>query len=821
MIVQTLHENWKMRNSTSETWFPAEVPGSVYNDLLLNGEMEDPFWRDNENKILPIMENDFEYVTVFECAPGLLDCGRILLHCDGLDTIVDLYLNDTHIACTDNMHRTWEFDVKDFLKSRDNVLKILFHSPTKYIRECNQKKFIEGSYHAMEGFPQIRKAHCMFGWDWGPRLPDAGIWRDISLLGITTARIDNVYVTQEHSDGQVALRLKVAVDPCCPVNAGIAVPPANALDCRYEVIVSDPGGNEILYEGSPETIQIKNPRLWWPNGFGSQPLYTVRVTLLHQDTELDHWERRIGLRTMTMHIEKDEFGESFAHEVNGVRIFAMGADYIPEDNIYSRITKERTRKLLEQCTAANFNSIRVWGGGYYPEDFFFDLCDELGLVVWQDFMFACAAYDLTEDFEQNIRAEFTDNIKRIRHHACLGLWCGNNEMEMFAVQDVYVDTPKLKADYIKMYEYILPEVLKEHDPETFYWPASPSSGGSFDEPNDPNRGDVHYWEVWHGNKPFSDYRNYYFRYASEFGFQSFPALKTVEAYTLPEDRNIFSYIMEKHQRNDAANGKIMNYMYQTFLYPNDFDTLLYASQLLQAEAIKYGVEHFRRHRGRCMGAVYWQLNDCWPVASWSSIDYFFRWKALHYYAKRFFQPVMISCHEEGLLTQNPNINAEPKPLKKSFRLCVANETMEEKSLTVRWEIRDSSAKKLQGHSREIHVSPLSSCWLDTVEVPDLAINDEYLSYSLHDKNGCISSGTVIFSLPKFFHYRNPVLSCYVDGSTIVVQAKAYAKSVEILNGNEDLVLSDNYFDMNAGETRVRIQSGKPEGLRLRSVFDIR
>ncbi len=502
----------------------------------------------------------------------------------------------------------------------------------------------------------------------------------------------------------------------------------------------------------------------------------------------------------------------------------MGADYIPEDNILGRVNAKRTRKLLEQCREANFNSIRVWGGGYYPDDYFYDICDELGLVVWQDFMFACAVYDLNDEFDLNVRAELADNIKRIRHHACLGLWCGNNEMEWFVDQMRWVGNLKQKADYIKMYEYIFPQVLKEHDPNAFYWPASPSSGGNFDVPNDPNRGDVHYWEVWHGNKPFSDYRNYFFRYVSEFGFQSFPAVKTIESFTLPEDRNIFSYVMERHQRNNSANGKIMNYMYQTFLYPNDFDTLVYASQLLQAEAVKYGVEHFRRNRGRCMGAIYWQLNDCWPVASWASIDYFFRWKALHYYAKRFFRPLMISCHEEGLLTQNPNANHQPQikaAIEKSFRLSVANETTEEKKLTVKWEIRDKKAGALKEKTIPVKIPALSSLWLDKVLVPEIKINDEYLSYHLYDGKTLVSEGTVIFSLPKYFHWEDPKLRYTINGDTITVKAAAYAKSVEIQNRNQDIVLSDNYFDMNAGEKKVKILSGKPGKLKLRSVWDIK
>ena len=674
-----------------------------------------------------------------------------------------------------------------------------------------------GSEHCMDGFPQIRKAHCMFGWDWGPRLPDAGIWKNVFLQGVEKGRLESVYVAQEHEEQKVTLYIRTEI-----ASAGETQEDrAKAQGLSYRVTVTDPQGNVRTEEDSPECLVITQPLLWWPNGYGEQNLYGICVQLMDGSREVDRWEKRIGLRTMTVHREKDVYGESFAHEVNGVQIFAMGADYIPEDNIFGRITGERTRKLLEQCRAANFNCIRVWGGGFYPHDDFYDACDELGLVVWQDLMFACAVYELTEDFDKNIRAEIRDNVRRLRHHASLGLWCGNNEMEMFVDEGQWVNTLKQKADYVKMYEYIIPQVLKEEDPQTFYWPASPSSGGSFDAPNDPDRGDVHYWEVWHGDKPFSEYRKYYFRYASEFGFQSFPCLKTVEAFTLPEDRNIFSYVMDKHQRNDAANGKIMKYLYQTFLYPTDFDTLLYASQLLQGEAIKYGVEHFRRNRGRCMGAVYWQLNDCWPVASWSSIDYYGRWKALHYYAKRFFAPILLSCREEGMMTQNTNVNAQPFQMEKSVTFNVSNETPEDKVVRVVWAVRDRFGGILQKEETELSVPALSSVWMEKRELPDMKIREEYISYDLFEDDRWVSGSTVILTLPRFFRYEDPQLTVESGDGEVIVRAKAYAKSVEIRNRNEDLVLEDNYFDMNAGERRVKVVCGEMEDLTVRSVFDIR
>ncbi|MDR0290709.1 MAG: glycoside hydrolase family 2 protein [Treponema sp.] len=823
MVIQKLHDNWKMRKAKGREWLPAKVPGSVYSDLLLNKQMEDPFWRDNEDKAFALLEDDYEYRTEFSVSPKLLSMDRILLRCEGLDTLAEVTVNNIKIASTNNMHRTWEFDVSEVLKKDKNSLVIVFHSPVNFVREAHNRNRVDGASQCLDGFPQLRKAHCMFGWDWGPRLPDAGIWRDISLVGIRSARIGNVYITQKHKKDSVELDISVEVEMTTELPS--VRQNTRGQELSWKLIITDPKGKTFEYHKTARRVIIEKPELWWPNGYGSQPLYTVKLVLLSpRGKEIDTWERRIGLRTMTLRRQKDKWGESFATEVNGLAIFAMGADYIPEDNILSRTNPKRSRKLLEQCAVANFNTIRVWGGGYYPPDYFYDICDELGLVVWQDFMFACAVYDLTDEFEQNIRAEIADNVIRIRHHASLGLWCGNNEMEMFVDSGLWVDNPKQKADYIKMYEYIFPQILKELDPNTAYWPASPSSGGNFDAPNDPNRGDVHYWDVWHGNKPFTEYRKFFFRYVSEFGFQSFPALKTVESFTLPDDRNIFSYVMEKHQRNEAANGKILNYMQQTFLYPNNFDTLLYASQLLQAEAIKYGVEHFRRNRGRCMGAIYWQLNDCWPVASWSSIDYYFRWKALHYYAKRFFRPLLISCHEEGLLTQDPNANHQPQiraAIEKSFRLNVANETGEDRKLTVAWEIRDKKAKVLKEKAIPVKASAYSSLWLDKVEVSDIKLDDEYLSYHLYDGKTIVCEGTVIFSLPKYFHWEDPLLRYTVNGDTITVKASAYAKSVEIQNAKQDLVLSDNYFDMNAGEKKVKILSGKAGKLKLRSVWDIK
>lgn len=809
MQVQQLAQNWTMQIVGQETSFTTDLPSSVYQVLLDNQQMDDPFWRDNEDKALALMDKDFVYTTTFTTDLAMLASDQLLLRFHGLDTVAEIALNGQKLGTSNNQHRIWEYDVTDMIIDGENQLVVYFHSPTQYIKQMQEKKIVDGSSDAMIGFPHIRKAHCMFGWDWGPRLPDVGIWRPVELLGIQHAWLTDVYVTQEHTEDYVALKLSV----CSAQLDDQAV--------HYEVTVTAPDGTVLQDLDSPTALIIDKPQLWWPNGYGAQPLYQVNVTLKSDGEIVDVWEKRIGLRTMTMQCVKDEYGESFAHQVNGVPIFGMGADYIPEDNIFSRINPARTKKLLKQCVMANFNAVRVWGGGYYPDDWFYDTCDELGLLVWQDFMFACATYDLNDDFEETVTRELIDNIKRLRHHASLGLWCGNNEMELFVDQGMWVSEPKHKADYIKMYEYIFPKLLKQYDPQTFYWPASPSSGGAFDAPNDPNRGDVHYWDVWHGGKPFSEYRKFFFRYASEFGFQSFPCEKTVESFTLPEDRNVFSYVMEKHQRNDAANGKIMTYLYQTYRYPTDFGTLLYTSQLLQAEAIKYGVEHFRRHRGRCMGAIYWQLNDCWPVASWASIDYYGRWKALHYYAKRFFAPVMLSCQEEGTMTQQTNVNGENQNIEKSITLNVANETFKTQTVLVKWALHQNDGSVLQSGEQVVSVAALTSRWLDKICFPDADIHTQYASYEMLKDGEQVASGSVLFCAPKHFEFIDPQVTVTVNGDTLIVSTDGYAKGVELLNENQDWVLEDNYFDLSQETRTIKVLEGNIDTITIRTTYDIR
>lgn len=784
------------------------VPGSVYSFLLDKNLMPDPYYRTNELEALDILENDFDFSRKFDFQLPK-DNSPILLHCDGLDTLCDIYINGSHIAYTDNMHRSYEFDVTNALKDGENEIRLTFSSPNKFLREKYAENPVPGCLDALYGSPHLRKASCMLGWDWGPRLPDAGIWKDIYLLTLDSDRISEVHITQRHTDG------KVFVTPTVTTQKGIA---------DVTVSVTTPCGCEFTIPANSES-EIENPKLWWPNGFGEQNLYTFKISITENGNVVDCDTKRIGLRDLKLVREKDKFGETFCHEINGLRFFAMGADYIPEDNIMSRYSEERTRNLIKQCRDCNFNAIRVWGGGIYPHDYFFDACDEYGIVVFNDLAFACMALPDSQPLFDNIEAEVRENLKRIRHHASIAVICGNNEIEECAEFSWHGDMQiTSKMVYIKIFERILPKIAEEVCPYIPYVSSSPSSGGGFVDIRSENFGDCHYWKVWHGGLPFSEYRNHYFRYLSEFGFESFPCEKTVNSFTLPEERNIFSRTFEMHQRCKGANKKILNYLGDTFRYPTEFGTLLYASQLLQAEAIRYAAEHLRRNRNenRCMGALYWQLNDIWPVASWSSIDYYGRYKALQYVAKRFFAPVMISCEEIGETATRPYvIMQKDHDYSTQAKLCVTNETTCDVSGTVKWELRSADAKIIKSGKIDITVPSFTSLWLDNIDFNKTDVENNYFSFAFVTDDTVVSEGTVLFTVPKHFNFVNPNLRYEINDDEITVFADTYAKSVEIYSPDSDFILSDNYFDMNAGSKTVKVLEGVPKTIQLRSVYDIR
>lgn len=692
MYRQTLNGTWQMQEREGDKAYEAKVPGTVLSCLLEHEAIPDPYYRDNEYEVRDLFWKDYSFKRTFTPDAEVLAQEHVDLVCHSLDTLTEVYLNGRLLGRTDNMHRTWKFAVENVLREGENKIEIIFLSALQYARDYKtdeKKEIVYESPCTTKGNEFIRKAHSMFGWDWGAQLIDAGIQRDIELVSYTEAVLEDVDIVQTHRSKEVEILVHADVAAECGAQKiCVTLTDPDGISCSKEVEAvwpTEPDKQEMTRLTCGKLVQkksadisftVENPQLWWPNGFGEHPLYRVNVTLVSENntktgtesgietrpesgietgpeirtkSNTETREFQIGLRTLYISQEKDEWGSEFAFCINGVKIFTMGANYIPEDCVYPRVTRQKLESLIDASVRANYNCLRVWGGGYYPSDYFYELCDKNGLIVWQDLMFACNVYEVTEAFEANIAAEAKENVRRLRHHACLGLWCGNNELETAWVNwtDFDGNSEYLRADYIRQFEYILPKAVKEVDDRTFYWPSSPSSGGCFDDPNAENRGDVHYWEVWHGQKPFTDYRNYYFRFCSEFGFQSFPGKKTVWSFTEEEDRNIFSTVMESHQKNSSANGKILYYLSENFRNPKNSENLLYVSQILQAAAIKYGVEHWRRNRGRCMGALYWQINDEWPVASWSSIDYYGRWKALHYYARNFYAPVAGSVVRNG------------------------------------------------------------------------------------------------------------------------------------------------------------------------------
>lgn len=795
---------WSINQTGQETQYKVTVPGSVLSALLDAKAIPDPFYRRNEYQTRELFRNNYIFQRDFYIKETFLQEEDIELVCEGLDTLAVIYVNGKKVFYADNMHRTWRIPVKKYIHTGKNHISIEFLSVLKFMDEYVYDENKEVKYTAagaMKGNHLVRKAHSMFGWDWGPQLPDAGIFRDIYLEGWTGRRIEDIQFRQHHTLAEVQLQLKISFScgSACEkqkINIIIKEKQTGKTTARTEAVL----GNGTTWES---TLCIKDPELWWPNGYGEQALYKAVVMLTDMDGNvLQEQQKTIGFRTLGISREKDSWGREFAFKVNGIKIFAMGADYIPEDCVYSRITKQKQDYLLECARKAHFNCIRVWGGGYYPSDTFYELCDEKGLIVWQDLMFACNVYDATDEFLENCRNEVQDNVRRLRHHPSLGMWCGNNEIESAWSHwpGFQKETLNLRADYIRLFEHVIPEIIKKDAPDTFFWPSSPSSGGCFADPDSENDGDSHYWDVWHGQKPFTDYRKHFFRFCSEFGFQSFPDIKTVETFTEPEDRNIFSRVMESHQKNNAANGKILYYMSENFRYPAKFDDLIYISQILQGMAIQYGVEHWRCNRGRCMGTLYWQLNDNWPVASWSSVDYFGRWKALQYMACRFY------AHKASSLTIEEQ------------RIClfVENETAGK----VRWKstirLKDMDCKSIAEVKSEGSTAPFCSGMAAEMDFGKFCTDtgDSWKETVFAEGSVTFEDGTsthnVEVLLPyKYLALKKPVIEKYAketDGIFILqLKSNTFAPFTELSFKDADVILSDNYFHLTGGIHEVQIR----------------
>lgn len=758
-------KDWTMSYAGYEN-LSCEAPCSLYDVLIKHGIIDDPYFGLNDIELTALSDSECVFESVFTVDDEIFEKDYVELTFYGIDTLCDVTLNGTLILKSKNMHRTYTCDVKEILCHGCNILRLEFSSPTKYFAEMDNRHYVFTQSDTIPGAAHLRKALYMSGWDWSPKLPDMGIFRKVELNAYDLDRIDNVFITQRHSNSYVELEFNVETKH----NAGLSM----LVKIDGQCIRSDCGR---------AVLKISDPKLWWVRGYGEQYLYDYSVTLISGDGAVDLHTGRIGLRTLEVSTRHDCLGSEFCFVLNGVKIFAMGADYVPQDNILPYVSPERIKRLLDSCADANFNCIRVWGGGYYPEDLFYDTCDELGIMVWQDFMIACVNVYLTNEFKNEIIAEAVDNLKRIRNHPSLALLCGNNEMEE-TVLAVSSDNQLVREDYINLYERILPEICGKYAPQTFYWPSSPSSGGGFENPSNKLKGDSHYWKVWHGGVPFQSYRDYQFRFCSEYGFESYPSVKTLKSVCRPEDMNCFSRVVENHQKCRSGNAKILTYLADNYLYPYSFENLVYVSQLMQADAIKYGVEHFRRNRGICMGSLYWQLNDCWPGVSWSSIDYFGRYKALHYAAKKFYAPVSM-----GLFVCDGRVSVN-----------ISNETMRDFSGKVEFRICKSDFSIIDSHTVDVSVKCLTSSDVAIFEASTDFIYDSYICAYLFDESGkTIARQTELLCRPKHFNWENPNIKITAsdgdNGVEFYIRSDRFAKGVFIDFKDFDCNLSDNWFDL--------------------------
>jgi len=821
MRIQSLAGVWAFRQAGTQEWLPASVPGCVHTDLLALGRIPDPFAGDNEKRVAWVAEADWEYRYQFDAAPDLIHSPHIWLVCDGLDTLATVSLNGHTLGYTANMFRQYRWDVKPLLKAAENDLRIAFDSPVRFATAQQAIRSLPGVSQAIQGGPHLRKAPCQFGWDWGPQLPPIGIWKDIQLEGYLEARLNEVHLLQDHSNGQVTVEARATVQRWeqTPLSAvvHITTPDGEILEKKAAINAR----NEVTIK-----VPIPKPALWWPNGYGQQPIYQVEISLVQNDTDkgdlFDQRKFQIGLRTIELRQQQDQWGRSFEFVVNSVPIFAKGSNWIPADTFPTRITDQYLEGLIRSAAETHQNMFRVWGGGFYEEECFYDLCDRYGILVWQEFIFSCSIYPLDNpDFIENVRMEVIENIHRLRHRACLALWCGNNEME-WGWADWNWNRPELqdlKSAYGRFFHHTLAAWCQAEDPDHSYWPSSPSSDTPFDDPNGQHQGDTHYWDVWHKRKPFTAYREQYPRFMSEFGFQALPPLATIRTFANESDWNMTSYIMEQHQKNASGNSLMVGQMLDTFRLPKDFDSLVYLSMLLQAEGIRYGVEHWRRHPDRIAGTLYWQLNDCWPVASWSSLDYFGRWKALHYAACRFYAPLLLSIED------NPP----------EMSVYVTSDLLEPCEGIVNWSLETLDGEVLTSGQSPVDAPPHAAtqvCKLDFSHlISDENIRSLVFIAELRHGNQLVAQQMASFVPIKHLSLVDPTLTAklHIEQDKLIADLTSHSLAllVDVSLTGTDVVFSDNYFNLHAGQT-TQVSCSLPAAwtlsrakkeLRLRSVYD--
>ncbi|HEY0702392.1 MAG TPA: glycoside hydrolase family 2 protein [Candidatus Acidoferrales bacterium] len=793
-----------------QDWHPAQVPGVVQTDLLKDGLIPDPFYRDNDTRLQWIGLTDWEYRTTFQADAATMGHDHVDLVFEGLDTYADVYLNDQIILHADNMFRRWRVPVKAALKSGANTLRVVFRSPIEsMIAKVKALPYIlpsvttnnTGNEENVATAPYTRKAGYQYGWDWGPRYVTEGIWQPIRVETWDSLRVENFHIQQQtinKTDAALSAELNIEAGRATTANLEITYGPISgaAFPMVRQSVQLIPGANRISIP-----IHIANPKLWYPNGYGAQDRYQFAAVVRTGRDVAANAALKTGLRSIELRRETTKTGKSFEFVVNGIPVFAKGADVIPFDSFPNRVTPEIHRQILESARDAHMNMVREWGGGYYESDDFYDICDELGILVWQEFMFGGDMVPGGADFQNSVKQEAIDQVTRLRDHPSVVLWCGNNEIEtgwvhwgdrqIFKASVSPEDREKVWTDYVVLFHGILAQVVAQYGNTVPYWGSSPSA--NFENPPDSQTdGDMHYWQVWHALAPIEMYEKQFPRFMSEYGFQSFPEMRTIRSFAKPEDLDIRSATMQDHQKNHGGNERILSYMLRWYPEPKDFASFVYLSQVLQAEAIKVGAEHLRRQMPNTMGSLYWQLNDCWPVASWASIDYYGRWKALQYYARRFYDDVIVSPYAHDGKVDVYVVSDKLQPL----------------SGTIHARLLDFSGKVLSEKTQDVQVPAQSSAIYFTLDQKELLGDTDpkksFLVFDLAVGGQQTSRNLVFFDTMHNIDLPKPAkIETSLAGSTgpytVTLRSTTLARSVFISFGDLDVQTLDNYFDLLPGE----------------------
>ncbi|MGC4233721.1 MAG: hypothetical protein QM594_12140 [Niabella sp.] len=816
LIKQPLHENWKFKQVRLTNWYTATIPGVVHSDLLNNGIIEEPYFRINERGLQWIEKEDWVYETNFKVDEAIWNRNNIRISFEGLDTYADVYLNDKKIITADNMFRSWSADIKSLLKKDSNVLKVYFHSPIKidipkwdalpykYPAASNDQSYNGGLFEKKVSV-FARKAGYHYGWNWGPRLVTSGIWRPVYIEGWNEAKIEDIFFRQHNITSRVA-NITAIAEINAANNTAVSLIIRNKTDgkiySRKNVSLTR-GLNTIEVPFS-----ITNPRLWWSAGLGEPHLYNFETELQISGSIAGKKETHVGLRSIKVVNKPDQYGKTFYFELNGRPVFAKGANFVPSDNLLSRVTNSKLEEMVQNAVAANMNMLRIWGGGIYEDDYFYELCDKNGIMVWQDFMFACAMYPAEGKLMENIRQEAIENVKRLRNHASIVIWCGENEInDQWRVrgwrESLRKQNPEYEKimwnQYVDLFHKVLPEVIKAYDPDRFYWPSSPTS--AFDQQSNGYSGDLHFWDVWYSKKPIRTYDTARSRFFSEYGFQSFPDFESVKAFApKKEDWNIYSEVMMAHQRDgNHANALIEQYLLDEFRKPKDFPSFLYTSQVLQGDAIKIAIEAHRRAMPYTMGSLFWQMNDSWPVVSWASIDYYGKWKAQQYYAREANKDILISpVSEDGMLS-----------------VYVVSDRWKNTTGTLTVSVIKLDGPIVSSYAQKQTITANASKIVFTKAINELlagaAREDVVIQVAFKDDKNKEYSNNYFLVKQKELNYPRATLTKSIrpvnGGYEIAVMADKFARAVHLNLPGLHERFNDNFFDLLPGQTKtIKVQT---------------